>query len=121
VVVIDLIEYCGEVGSFRNTTIEGPINGIPVGCAWLYRNQQRRLRITDRWSGGVGSRSTRFLTSKCCTVIVGTPAFSQSVPETRQKSSSRSGTLRPAAIVSVVGKAVGIDVLDHLSVEDEVL
>jgi hypothetical protein len=54
-------------------------------------------------------------------VIVGTPAFSQSVPETRQKSSSRSGTLRPAAIVSVVGKAVGIDVLDHLSAEDEVL
>ena len=26
----DLIEYCGEAGSFRNTTIEGPINGMEL-------------------------------------------------------------------------------------------
>jgi hypothetical protein len=26
----DLIEYCGETGSFRNTTIEGPINGMEL-------------------------------------------------------------------------------------------
>jgi hypothetical protein len=39
-------------------------------------------------------------------VIVGTPALSQSVPEARQNNKTLSGTLRPAAIVSVVGAFV---------------
>jgi hypothetical protein len=49
------------------------------------------------------SRSTRFRTSKCWTVIVGTPALTQSVSDAKQSSRTRCGTVRLAAMVSAVG------------------
>jgi hypothetical protein len=44
-----------------------------------------------------------------------TPAFAQSVPEARQNSSTRSGTLSSAAIVSVVGALAMINSANQAS------
>jgi hypothetical protein len=46
---------------------------------------------------------------------MGTPAFTQSVPEARQNSSTRSGTLSSAAIVSVVGALAMINSANQAS------
>jgi len=44
----DVIDYCGDVGSFRNTTIEGPINGMEL-----------HLGVVDDYSKGRGEANSK--------------------------------------------------------------